>query len=137
LSVLDYGAARRWSEQLVLERPSVTVQNYLWGLQVFCDWVKKNPDELIIERLREISEESDYSKTQTFRRIADYQLRDRSKTKHSKAMILKALASFYENNSARIGEYGYWEGKRAQLREPKHQQKEEEEEAAVVAVLGK
>jgi hypothetical protein len=104
MSVLDYKSARKWREELAHEKPHMSVENYLWALQVFCDWVKKNPDELIFERLTEISEELTYFETQTYKRISNYQSEDKSKTKHSKAMIVKALASFYENNRASIGD---------------------------------
>lgn len=81
----------------------MTMENYSWALRVFCEWSGKTPDELIRERLHEISDETEFSKTQTFKRIKDYQLLDKSKTRHSKAMIVKALASFYESNQASIG----------------------------------
>jgi hypothetical protein len=104
MSVLDYKTTRQWKEELVVnQKPRMTIQNYLWALQVFCDWVKKNPDELIMERLKEISQDTDFFETQTFKRIIEYQSKDRSKTKHSKAMIVEALTSFYEGNRASIG----------------------------------
>jgi hypothetical protein len=99
---VDYRSAETWNEQLVRQKPHMTVQNYLWALQVFCEWTRKNPDELISERLVEMSAETEFSETQTFRRIKEYQLQDKSKTKYSKVMIVKALTSFYESNRASI-----------------------------------
>ncbi len=101
-SILEFASTQRWREWLVLEKPRMTMQNYLWALQVFCEWAKKNPDELMLERQRERSVELEDSETVSFKRILEYQLEDRSKTKHSKALIVKALASFYENNRASI-----------------------------------
>ena len=99
---LDYKSALRWNKQLVRQTPHMTIQNYLWALQVFCEWTGKTPDELIRERLFEIYAEIEFSKTQTFSRIEKYQQQDKSKTKHSKDMIIKALTSFYESNEANI-----------------------------------
>jgi len=100
--IQDYRSTKTWNEELVYQKPRLTVQNYLWALQVFCDWAKKNPDELILERLTEISDKSDYLRTGTFKRILDFQTLDRSKTKHTRDMVVKALASFYINNLAGI-----------------------------------
>ena len=98
LSVLKFASTRRWRDGLLFEKPRMTIQNYLWGLGVFCTWAKMNPDELMLERKMEISLKQDDSKTASFRRIEEYQLNDRSKTKHSRALITKALSSFYTNN---------------------------------------
>ena len=102
MSILDYRSAQIWNEELLHQKPRMTVQNYLWALQVFCDWTKKNPDELVSERLSEISDKSDYFESPTFKRIADYQSDDRSKTKHSRDMIVRAITSFYDDNRAGI-----------------------------------
>ncbi len=102
VSILEFASTQRWREQLILEKPHMTMQNYLWALQVFCEWAKKNPDELMLERQREGSLELDDLKRSSFKRIVEYQLEDRSKTKHSKALIVKALASFYGNSYASI-----------------------------------
>ena len=99
LSILEFRSTQRWRELLILEKPPIAVQNYLWALQVFCEWTKKNPDELMLERQKERSLKPE-DLTVSSKRIAEYQLKDRSKTKHSKALIVKALASFYENNYA-------------------------------------
>ena len=103
MSILDYRSTQIWNEELAHQKPRMTIQNYLWALQVFCDWAEKNPDELISERLKEISDRSDYFKSLTFKRIGDYQSYDRSKTKHSRDMIVRALSSFYDDNRAGIG----------------------------------
>jgi hypothetical protein len=101
-NIWDYQSTRIWNTWLVSQRPHMTVQNYLWALQVFCDWTKKNPDELILGRLSEMASESDFSETLTFKRIMDYQSDDKSKIKCTKTMIVKALISFYESNHASI-----------------------------------
>ncbi|MBI2183632.1 MAG: hypothetical protein HYU39_01605 [Thaumarchaeota archaeon] len=103
IPILEFASTRSWRERLVFEKPNMTTQNYLWALQVFCDWSKKTPDELMLERQRERSSALDESETASFKRIVEYQLADRSKTKHSKALVAKALASFYEDN--RINTY--------------------------------
>jgi len=102
MSILEFASTQRWKERLVLEKPRMTTQNYLWALQVFCEWAKKNPDELVQERKRERSLEFDASERMSFKRIVNYQLEDKSKTKHSKALIVKALASFYGDNDANV-----------------------------------
>lgn len=99
---MEFASTQRWRERLVLERPHMTVQNYLWALQVFCEWAKKNPDELILERRRERSLKLKDLERESSKRIVEYQLGDRSKTKHSKALIVKALVSFYESNRASV-----------------------------------
>ena len=100
--VKDYKTTRIWEDELGHNRSQMTVQNYVWGLQVFCDWSKKTPDELILERLGDLSTRSDYLKTPTFQRILDFQNHKKSGTKHTREMIVKALASFYHDNSAGI-----------------------------------
>ena len=102
MSILEFASTQGWRERLVLEKPHMTMQNYLWALRVFCEWAKKNPDELMLERQRERSLKLEDLKTASFKRIVEYQLEDRSKTKHTKALIVKALASFYGNNNGSI-----------------------------------
>jgi len=100
--VHDYKTTKIWEDELSHSRPPMTIQNYVWGLQVFCDWSKKTPDELILERLGDMSTRSDYLKTLTFKRILDFKKEKKSGTKHTRDMIIKALASFYHDNSAGI-----------------------------------
>ena len=102
MSVQDYKSTKIWEDELSHSRSRMTIQNYVWGLQVFCDWSKKTPDELILERLGDMSTTSDYLKTPTFQRILDFRNEKKSGTKHTRDMIVKALASFYQNNSAGI-----------------------------------
>ena len=100
--VHDYKTTKTWEDELSYNRSRMTIQNYVWGLQVFCDWSKTTPDELILERLGDMSTRSDYLKTTTFQRILDFQKEKKSGTKHTRNMIVKALASFYHDNSAGI-----------------------------------
>ncbi|MBM3897995.1 MAG: hypothetical protein FJ358_05675 [Thaumarchaeota archaeon] len=100
--VQDYRTTKTWEDELRYSRPNMTIQNYMWALQVFCDWSKTTPDELIIQRLGDISNKSDYIKTLAFKRILDFQNSKRSRTKHTRDMIVKALESFYHDNSAGI-----------------------------------
>lgn len=100
--VQDYKTTQIWADELSQNRPHMTIQNYVWALQVFCDWSHKTPDELILERLGDISSKSDYLKTLTFKRILDFQNSKKSGTKHTRDMIVKALVSFYHDNSAGI-----------------------------------
>ncbi|MBI2183760.1 MAG: hypothetical protein HYU39_02245 [Thaumarchaeota archaeon] len=98
MSVQEYSSTKTWVAQLVQQRPHMTVQNYLWGLQVFCDWAKKNPDELVLERQGEMTGEPEPLEAQASKRILSFQANGKLKTKHSREMIVTALASFYENN---------------------------------------
>ncbi len=85
-SILEFASTQRWRERLVLEKPRMTMQNYLWALQVFCEWAKKNPDELMLERQRERSVELEDSETVSFKRIwsTSWRIgRKRSTVKHS------------------------------------------------------
>ena len=100
--VQDYKTTKTWEDELSYNRPNMTIQNYVWALQVFCDWSNKTPDELILERLWDISSKSDYLKTLTFKRILDFQNHKKSGTKHTRDMVVKALVSFYHDNSAGI-----------------------------------
>lgn len=100
--VQDYKTTRIWEDELSYNRSRMTIQNYVWALQVFCDWSKRTPDELILERLGDMSSKSDYLKTRTFRRILDFQRQKKSGTKHTRDMVVRALVSFYRDNSAGI-----------------------------------
>ncbi len=101
-SVSDFESVQKWKEHLAPRVSHMAVENYLWALGVFCNWAKKNPDELILEMVKSASSED--FKTSNSSRIMAYQLQDRSTTKRSKALIVKALASFYENNRVTIGD---------------------------------
>ncbi len=101
-SVADFESVQKWKEHLTPGMSHMAVENYLWALGVFCDWAKKNPDELILEMVKAASPED--FKTTSSSRIMAYQLQDRSTTKRSKALIVKAVASFYENNRVSIGD---------------------------------
>ncbi len=96
ISVLEFETAQKWKEQLMPGMSHIAVENYIWALEIFCNWAKKNPDELILEMQKSINQEE--FRTVASSRIISYQLQDRSKTKRSKALIVKAVASFYENN---------------------------------------
>lgn len=100
--VQDHKTTQIWKDELSHNRPHMTIQNYMWALQVFCDWSKMTPNELILERLEDIASKSDYLKTLTFERILDFQNSKKSGTKHTRDMIVKALVSFYHDNSAGI-----------------------------------
>jgi hypothetical protein len=102
ISVQEFASAKRWRERIVPEMPHMAVENHLWALQVYCEWAKKNPGELMLERQTERFLKQKGMSTVSFKRIAAYQLKDRSKTKHTKAFIGKALTSFYENDRAGI-----------------------------------
>ncbi|MCL4436317.1 MAG: hypothetical protein M1387_06350 [Thaumarchaeota archaeon] len=102
ISVLEFASAQLWKERLVPELPHMAVENHIWALQVFCKWAKKNPDELISERQEEMAARPRSKKPVSSDRIAAYQLADKSKTKQSKTFIVKAVASFYENNRSSI-----------------------------------
>ncbi|MCL4435712.1 MAG: hypothetical protein M1503_00610 [Thaumarchaeota archaeon] len=102
VSVLDFASAQRWKEHLVSVLPHMTVENYVWALQVFCRWAEKNPDELISERKDEMAAKPRSKTPVSSERIAEYQLADKSKTKQSKTFIVKAVAAFYENNRSSI-----------------------------------
>ncbi len=105
MSIEDYKTTKIWVAELRHIKPSMTIQNYLWALRVFTEWTKKKPDQLISERLKEIADRStNYTKTQTFKRITVFQSEDKSKTKYSRDMIVKAMTSFYENNEAPLGD---------------------------------
>lgn len=103
MSTDDYNTTKIWVAELRHQKPSMTIQNYLWALRVFCEWTKKNPDQLISERLKEIEARADYPETKTYKRITVFQAEDKSKTKYSRDMIVKAMTSFYENNQATLG----------------------------------
>ncbi len=104
IAIEDYKTTKIWLAELRHLKPSMTIQNYLWALQVFCEWTKKKPDQLISERLKEVADRSNYAKTQTYKRITVFQSEDKSKTKYSRDMIVKAMTSFYENNQAALGD---------------------------------
>jgi hypothetical protein len=102
ISVLEFASAKRWREHLVPELPHMAVENHIWALQVFCKWAKMNPDELILERQEEMAARPKNEKPVSSDRITSYQLADKSKTRRSKEFIVKAVASFYENNHSSI-----------------------------------
>jgi hypothetical protein len=102
ISVLEFESAQRWKEHLEPRLSHMAVENYLWGLEVFCNWAKKNPDELLLEMEELISQEE--FKSASSSRIMAYQLHDKSRTKRSKELIAKAVASFYEKNSGVIAD---------------------------------
>jgi len=102
--VLEFASAQRWRATLDLELPHMAVENYLWALQVFCKWSEKNPDELILERKKEMAARLKGRNAGGHNRVIAYQLADRSKTKHSKSFIVKAVSSFYEKNYARTND---------------------------------
>lgn len=104
VSIEDYKTTKLWVAELRHLKPRMTIQNYLWALGVFTEWTKKKPDQLISERLKEIADRSDYTKTQTFKRITVFQSEDKSKTKYSRDMIVKAMTTFYEINEAPLGD---------------------------------
>ncbi|MCL4436479.1 MAG: hypothetical protein M1503_03605 [Thaumarchaeota archaeon] len=101
-SVSDFESVQKWKGYLTPGMSHMAVENYLWALEVFCNWAKKNPDELILEMVKSASPEE--FKTTSSSRITAYQLQDRTTTKRSKALIVKAVASFYENSRSSIAD---------------------------------
>ena len=78
--------------------------NCLWTLQVFCKRAKKNPDGVMVERQRVMARELEDAEAASYKRIVEHKLADRSKTKYSKVLFVKASAFFHGNDHNSISD---------------------------------
>jgi site-specific recombinase XerD len=97
-----YETVKRWITSVMTNKTKSegTRRQYIWQLARFCEWVGKNPDELIREREMHLKGKSEKVKRQHEELLMRYfaELEDRGLARWSALSATTAVRSFYKSN---------------------------------------
>ena len=100
----EFESIKRWKAALGKRKGGMsetTWGEYTWGFQQFLNWLKMDPDEIISERIKDMTS-TDFIVRGRFEDLCDKFYKEYPRKKTTASWILRVVQSFFKHNRSRL-----------------------------------